>query len=56
MLNSDNSYDKYLMKLAFDGVLERKIPREEWHETFKRLDLEMFELIGISKGKRRSSV
>jgi DNA polymerase-3 subunit alpha len=39
------------MKLAFDGVLERKIPREEWYETFKRLDLEMFELIGISKAK-----
>ena len=51
MLNSDNSYDKYLMKLAFDGVIERKIPREEWYETFKRLDLEMFELIGISKAK-----
>lgn len=51
MLKSDNSYDKYLMKLAFDGVLERKIPKEEWNETFKRLDLEMYELIGISKAK-----
>ena len=39
------------MKLAFDGVIERNIPREEWQQTFERLDLEMYELIGISKAK-----
>ena len=51
MLNSNNEYDRYLMSLAFDGLIERKIPRDEWYSTLKRLDTEMFELIGISKAK-----
>ena len=50
MLDSSNEYDNYLMKLAFDGLNER-VPINEWDATLQRLDLEMFELIGISKAK-----
>lgn len=51
MLKSENRYDRYLMYLAFEGVIERNIPEHEWYETLKRLDLEMYELIGISRIK-----
>ena len=54
MLNSSCEYDEYLMKLAFDGIKERSIPVEEWDESLQRLDLEMYELLGISKIKNVS--
>ena len=50
MLASDNEYDNYLMKLAFDG-LQQRVPKQEWDATLQRLDTEMFELVGISKAK-----
>ena len=54
MLNSSCEYDEYLMKLAFDGIKERSIPVEEWDASLQRLDLEMYELLGISKIKNVS--
>lgn len=51
VMNSENDQDRYLMTLAFKGVRERQIPKEKWFKTFERLDMEMFELIGISKAK-----
>ena len=54
MLNSDCEYNGYLMKLAFDGIKERQIPVEEWDASLQRLDLEMYELLGISKIKNVS--
>lgn len=50
MLASDNEYDNYLMKLAFDG-LQQRVPKQEWDSTLQRLDTEMYELIGISRIK-----
>ena len=52
VMYSENDQDRYLITLALKGVHERGIPEEEWFETFERLDLEMFELIGISKAKK----
>lgn len=52
VMTSQEPQDRYLMTMAFRGVQERKIPKYEWKETFDRLDLEMFELIGISKAKQ----
>lgn len=51
MMNSKYEYDRYLMKLAFDGVKQRNLPKDEWYMTLHRLDLEMYELIGISEAK-----
>ena len=51
MLKSENEYDRYLIYLAFEGILERRIPEDEWYDTLKRLDIEMCELIGISRAK-----
>lgn len=51
LIDSDNPYDNYLVSLCMYGIVERKIPQEEWLETLQRVDDEAYELIGISKAK-----
>lgn len=52
MWESEELYNGYLISLAMRGIVEdRQIPKERWHEVLKRIDLEMFELLGISKTK-----
>ena len=50
LFDSENEYDNYLMSLCMKGT-DDLINRQDWCSTFKRLDDEMFELIGISKAK-----
>lgn len=49
--NKENIYDRYLIYLATLGIKDRKIPKEEYRETFERMDLECKEIIRISEIK-----
>jgi len=50
MMLSDEVYDNYLMSLVFEGVAN-KIDSSEYKETFKRINTECKEILGISKAK-----
>ena len=50
MENSEHPQDRYLMTLAYEGLRDR-VPKHEWEQTLNQLDVEMLELIGISKAK-----
>ena len=50
VMNSDSEQDRYLITLALNGMKD-KVTKDKWHRTLERLDIEMFELIGISKAK-----
>jgi len=50
MLNSTEIYDRYLMSLVFDGI-NNKIKKEDYEETFERIDIECKEIIDSSKAK-----
>lgn len=49
-LNQLDKYGKRLINLALEGFKD-KIKKEDYKESFKRMDLECKEIIGISKAK-----
>ena len=53
MATNDEPYDNYLINLIFKGMTEKEVPKEEWEKRLKRIDLECYELIGISKAKKQ---
>lgn len=48
---SDNLYDGYLLSLAMKGASDTFLisDKKEWWETFKRVNLELEEVLGIAK-------
>lgn len=51
MIDSPEPYDNYLINLAFKGIIDKEIPKEKYEEKLARIDIECYELIGISKAK-----
>lgn len=51
MIDSPEPYDNYLINLAFKGMIDKGIPKEKYKEKLARIDIECYELIGISKAK-----
>ena len=50
MINSNEIYDRYLISLIFKGISNR-IKKEDYKETFERIDVECKEIMGSSKAK-----
>lgn len=50
---SEELYNGYLISLAMNGMIrDRKVPKSKWYKVLKRLDTEMYELLGISEAKQ----
>lgn len=53
MINSNIIYDRFLISEVFKGI-SKKIDKENYKDTFERINIECKEIIGISKAKDES--
>lgn len=51
MIDSNEIYDNYLINQAFKGLVDKNIPKSKYKEKLERLNIECYELIGITKSK-----
>lgn len=55
MLNSEEQYDRYLVNISLKGLRDKInngfITKDDYNETFERINTECYEIIGSSKAK-----
>lgn len=49
MATSESQYDRYLVSLCFEGMRKKNVEPHEFEEYLSRLDLEAYEILGISQ-------
>lgn len=52
MMTSESQYDRYLISLCFEGLVERQIPNPKIETYLKRIDLECEEIIGVTEVRK----
>ena len=52
MITNNESYDKYMINMALSKIPE-KIVKEDYKETFERIDLECQQILGVSKVRKQ---
>ena len=52
MITNNESYDKYMINMVLSKIPE-KIVKEDYKETFERIDLECQQILGVSKVRKQ---